>query len=46
MNMDEVMIPEDEVGPKCNIFLSKNFYDPGVKNCLVLIQGTGDVRAG
>jgi hypothetical protein len=54
----EVWIPQDEdlpeekrLKPKANIFMSEDFYDPGkqdrrIKNALVLIQGTGQVRAG
>ncbi|CDW78685.1 UNKNOWN [Stylonychia lemnae] len=44
--MSEIFIPEDEDGPKGNIFISSNFYDARVKKCLVIIQGTGEVRAG
>ena len=35
--LDEVMIPEDEKGPKVNIFISKNFYDPSITKSLVII---------
>eukprot|EP00347_Sterkiella_histriomuscorum_P010396 403376461 len=44
--MVEVMIPEDEAGPKCNIFVSQNYFDDSVNKCFVIIQGTGEVRAG
>ena len=54
----EVMIPENRhiprkyhSLPKCNIFMSADFYHPKPdlstnRNALVLIQGTGAVRAG
>ena len=32
-------------GPKCNIFLSQDFYT-NTDRCLVLIQGSGECRAG
>jgi hypothetical protein len=37
--------------PKCNIFMTSEFYEPDVeanstKRAVVLIQGTGEVRAG
>jgi hypothetical protein len=55
--LQEVLIPDDEeLGPadsktaKCNIFMTPDFVDPLIgkrsKNALVLIQGTGEVRAG
>jgi len=44
--MNEVWLPaDDSTGPKANIFLSQDFYTNKNK-CLVLIQGTGAVRAG
>ena len=43
-NMQEVWIPEDKSGPKCNIFISSNFLE--ADRCLIIIQGTGEVRAG
>ena len=45
--MQEVWIGDssDPNGPKCNIFISKDFYQ-NTGRCLVLIQGTGAVRAG
>ena len=42
--MREVWIGE-KGGPKCNIFISDDFYT-NTGRCLVLIQGTGAVRAG
>ena len=57
-NMVEVWIPEDrhlkpdmQNSPKCNIFMSPEFKDPNPnlnrgRKALVLIQGTGAVRAG
>ena len=42
----EVLIPETPAeGPKCNIFLSQDFYT-NQERCLLLIQGAGAVRAG
>lgn len=46
LKMMEVWIPETGAGPKSNIFLSDNFYDESITKCLVIIQGTGEVRAG
>ena len=57
-NLKEIMIPEDKhvkekyhSHPKCNIFMSTEFYTPDLaknkgRRALVLIQGTGQVRAG
>merc|ERR1712038_1622128 len=56
--LEEVMIPENQhipeelhSKPKCNIFMSPEFRTPDVENnrgkrALVLIQGSGAVRAG
>ena len=55
--LKEVLIPDDdELGPadsktaKSNIFMTPDFIDPMIgkrsNNALVLIQGTGEVRAG
>lgn len=54
--LKEIWIPEnryleknDHYQPKCNIFMSPDFIsnsDDPEKNALVLIQGTGAVRAG
>jgi hypothetical protein len=56
--LKEVLIPEDKDLeeeyrhlPKCNIFMSPEFYEPSEnqnadKKAFVLIQGTGAVRAG
>jgi hypothetical protein len=56
-NMDKLWIPADNKEnslidfkrskniPQCHIFLSKNFEEEN-KKLLVLIQGTGAVRAG
>ena len=52
--LKEVWFPEARFvgkGPKCNIFMSKEFLAPNVevnktKTALVLIQSTGAVRAG
>ena len=56
--LKEILIPEDKHLeeeyrhlPKNNIFMSEEFYTPDVeknkdKRALVLIQGTGAVRAG
>ena len=51
-DLDEVMLPLDEDldertlgGPKCNIFVSKD-WTTNNKRAMVLIQGTGAVRAG
>lgn len=42
----EVLIPEMPAeGPKCNIFLSQDFFTNSDR-CLLLIQGAGAVRAG
>lgn len=42
----EVFIPEIPTdGPKCNIFISQDFYT-NQERCLLLIQGAGAVRAG
>jgi hypothetical protein len=44
--MQEVWLPTPiENGPKSNIFVSSDFYT-NTDRCLVLIQGTGAVRAG
>ena len=45
--MREVWIGDDSIpdSPKCNIFISDDFYT-NTGRCLVLIQGTGAVRAG
>jgi hypothetical protein len=45
-----VWFPDGE-GPKCNIFMSQEFINPSEednkgKTALVLIQGSGAVRAG
>ena len=55
-NLAEVWIPENcdideelHSKPKCNIFMSREFIDPTLarrRRALVLIQGTGAVRAG
>lgn len=42
--MQELWIPEDQSGQKCNIFVSSNFKE--ADRCLIIIQGTGEVRAG
>jgi hypothetical protein len=49
--LEEVFIPENgKPGPKANIFMSEEFRNPTPanqeKSALVLIQGTGTVRAG
>lgn len=46
-NMQEVWVGDDSKpnAPKVNIFLSDDFYT-NAGRCLVLIQGTGAVRAG
>lgn len=52
--LKEVWIPENDPyrkrGPKVNIFMSQEFLKPTTQNsgrhALVLIQGTGQVRAG
>lgn len=44
--MQEVWLPTPIVnGPKSNIFVSHDFHT-NTDRCLVLIQGTGAVRAG
>ena len=44
--MEEVWLPTPVPGgPKCNIFVSNDFYT-NTDRCLILIQGTGSVRAG
>lgn len=54
-NLEEVWIPEDEDLeeeyrhlPRNNIFMSSDFTQPTTddKKALILIQGTGAVRAG
>ena len=56
-NLEELWIPEDRYldeeyhnTPKCNIFMSPDFSEEYTgqrnENALVLIQGTGAVRAG
>lgn len=51
--LEEIWIPEDKdleeeyrTLPKCNIFMNKDFMDSRRKKALILIQGTGAVRAG
>ena len=54
--LKEILIPENkhieeeyQSLPKCNIFMSNEFYEPDSwegTRALVLIQGTGAVRAG
>lgn len=45
-HMEEVWLPEsDKPVAKCNIFISDDFYS-NTDRCLILIQGTGAVRAG
>lgn len=50
--LKEVFIPENENEAKCNIFMSPDFNepaeeaDPSSDSAMVLIQGTGQVRAG
>lgn len=44
-HMQEEWIPEQDGDQQCQIYLSKDFYTND-KKCLVLIQGTGSVRAG
>lgn len=43
--LQEIWLPIGLEGPKCNIFISEDFHTNKDK-CLVLIQGTGAVRAG
>ena len=46
--MKEKLIPKKKIsgnGPRCNIFLSKNWFGD-CKKALLLIQGAGAVRAG
>jgi len=43
-SLKEVFLPLDVDGPKTNIFLSENFQS--CENILVLVQGSGAVRAG
>jgi len=44
--MQEVWLPTPSPnGAKCNIFISDDFYT-NLDRCLLLIQGTGAVRAG
>lgn len=44
--MQEVWLPTPVPnGPKSNIFISADFYT-NTDRCLLLIQGTGAVRAG
>ena len=57
-SLQEIMVPEDkhideeyQKMPKCNIFMSREFYEPNPEQnrgrcALVLIQGAGAVRAG
>ena len=48
--LKEVLIPEDKDGPKSDIYMSPDFLsdlkDPAKDSALILIQGTGSVRAG
>ena len=44
--MIEEFIPKNQPGPKCNIFISKNWFDESCSKALILIQGAGAVRAG
>ena len=52
--LKEVWFPEKRhvgMGPKCNIFMSREFHDPdqkenSKKDALILIQGIDPVRAG
>ena len=43
--MKELWIGGSENGPKCNIYVSDDF-ETNKDRCLILIQGTGAVRAG
>lgn len=45
--MHEIWLPETAkpAEAKSNVFISKDFYT-NTNRCLVLIQGTGSVRAG
>ena len=45
--MQELWLPETAkpTEPKCNVFVSKDFFT-NTERCLILIQGTGSVRAG
>jgi len=45
--MQEIWLPEtaDALAPKVNVFVSDDFLT-NTERCLILIQGTGSVRAG
>lgn len=44
--MKEIWLPDSPtIQAKCNVFVSDDFYT-NKERCLILIQGTGSVRAG